>query len=79
MRGIEILITEVSTKIKSTDPFHFKLMVTYTHPVYVTCYFSYMLFNVYLVHTSYYYELVVGLRTQFCTLLEVWWVWELGC
>ena len=33
-----------------------------------------------VTRTSYHYwELVVGLRTQFCTLLEVWVGWELGC
>jgi hypothetical protein len=26
-----------------------------------------------------YCELVVGLRAQFCTVLEVWGGWELGC
>ncbi len=31
------------------------------------------------VYTSYHCELVVGLRARFCTLLEVWVGWELGC
>jgi hypothetical protein len=31
------------------------------------------------VYTSYHCELVVGLRAQFYTLLEVWGDWELGC
>ncbi len=51
-------------------------MVSYAHVVYatVTCYFCYMLFNEHLciIDTSYYCELVVGLRVQLCTLLEVW-------
>ncbi len=40
----------------------------------VTCYLMCI-----CVYTSYHCELVVGLRVQFCTLLEVWGVWELGC
>ncbi len=31
------------------------------------------------VITSYYYKVVVGLETQFCTLLDVWGGWDLGC
>ncbi len=31
------------------------------------------------VITSYYCKVLVGRRAQFCTLLEVWGDWELGC
>jgi hypothetical protein len=66
-------------------------MVSYEHVVFVTCCFCFMfrfrvsrvvsdmLLMCICVCTSYYCELVVGLRTQFCTLLEVWGGWELGC
>jgi hypothetical protein len=49
-------------------------MVSYVHVVYVTCYLIHI-----CVCTSCHYELVVGLRAQFYTLLEVWGGWELGC
>ena len=51
--------------------------------LYTLC-LCYMLFLLYIltricIWTSYYCELVVGLRVQFYTLLEVWGGWELGC
>jgi hypothetical protein len=54
-------------------------MVSYTHVVYVTCYFCYVFLIRICIFTSYYCELVVGLRSQFYTLLEVWEGLELGC
>ena len=44
------------------------------HDISVICYLRRI-----CICTSYYCELVVGLRTQFYTLLEVWGGWELGC
>jgi hypothetical protein len=52
-------------------------LVSYTHEVYVTCYFCYMFFNTYLCMYIILLRMVVGLRTQFWTLLDVWGVWEL--
>ena len=44
------------------------------HVISVICYLTRI-----CICTSYYCELVVGLRTQFYTLLEVCGGWELGC
>jgi hypothetical protein len=52
-------------------------MVSYGHvSVTVTSCFCCILFVHIWVYTSYYWDLVVGLRTQFFTLLEVWGHWE---
>ena len=39
----------------------------------------YMLFNAHLCNHIILLQVVVGLRAQFCTLLEVGGGWELGC
>jgi hypothetical protein len=38
-----------------------------------------MLFNAHLCNHIILLQVVVGLRAQFCTLLEVGGTWELGC
>jgi hypothetical protein len=44
------------------------------HDISVICYLTRI-----CICTSYYCEMVVGLRVQIYTLLEVWGGWELGC
>ncbi len=60
----------------STEQFVWCLlhMRSMLHVISVICYLTCI-----CICTSYYCEMVVGLRTQFYTLLEVWGVWELGC
>jgi hypothetical protein len=47
--------------------------------LYVISVICYLMSRIMCVCTPYNDELVVGLRSQFCTLLEVWGDWELRC